>query len=127
MRYFLVGDLMLSNCSHFLFNLIVDDTYLKQKPPVKKKIIKNNKKCLDSILSIYYVGIMKPNEKYAKEIREIRKAAGMTQSEVADIVGVSFQTIARYEQFGPVKFGVYSAIIDACKKRIAFNNERFLK
>lgn len=65
------------------------------------------------------------NQELKIKLREIRKASGLTQRELADISGVSFGTISQYETRGGTRMYVFDLLIRACREKIAENMVRF--
>ena len=60
-----------------------------------------------------------------QRLREIRRAAGLKQRDLAEQTGVSFGTIAQYETRGGKKQYIYDLLIRACGEQIKKNAERY--
>lgn len=66
---------------------------------------------------------MKRNKKYIKRLKELRKAAGITQHELSRLTGIPPGSIAYYEAGGGIRVEVYDTMVNACLKRIKLNQK----
>jgi len=61
--------------------------------------------------------------KYSKRLREMRKAAGLTQRELAKKTGIPGASIATYELgTASIRIELYDKLIGACKRQIRRNH-----
>jgi transcriptional regulator with XRE-family HTH domain len=60
---------------------------------------------------------------YKQRLKELRKAAGLTQKELSDLSEVSFGTLVWYENHGGSKNYLYKHLIRTCEDKIRDNQK----